>query len=98
MSSGAFPSSVVRIHEVSSSVPSYPVQWTRYSSFHWTQRSSTLESNTSAISNLGSLSTYTGGGGGWKWPRMVLAIVGSSMDTWNTGLTARRLSGSLRVT
>ena len=38
MSSGAFPSSKARIHDVSSSVPAYPVQWTRYSSLHlWHQ-------------------------------------------------------------
>src|SRR6266481_4421578 len=98
MSSGAFPSSVVRIHEVSSSVPSYPIHWTRYSSLHWTRQLSTLESKTSAISNLGSLSTYMGGGGGWEQPGMVLAIAGSSMDMWNMGWTAQRLSESLRVT
>src|SRR6266481_6785935 len=98
MSSRVFPSSVARIHEVSSSVPSYPVQQTRYSSLHWTQQLSSLESKTSAISNSGSLSTYMGGGGGWEQPRMVLAIAGSSMDTWNTGWTMQRLSGSLRVT
>src|SRR6266481_5247666 len=98
MSSGAFPSLVARIHKVSSSVPLYPVQWTRYSSLHWTQWLSSLESKTSAISNSGSLSTYMGGGSGWEWPGMVLAIAGSSMDTWNTGWTAWRLSGSLRVT
>jgi len=57
MSSGEFPSSVARIHEDSLSVPSYPVQWTKYRSLHLRQQLSTLESNTSVISNSGSSPT-----------------------------------------
>src|SRR6266481_2352502 len=98
MSSRAFPSSVARIHEVSSSVPSYPVQQTRSSSLHCTRWLSSLDSETLAISNSGLLSMYMGGGGGWKRPRMVLVVMGSSMDTWKMGWTAWRLSGSMRVT
>jgi len=63
-SSEACLSSEVSIQEVSSSVPSYPVQRTRYNSLQVRQQLSIFESSISKISNLGSLSTVIGGGGG----------------------------------
>src|SRR5882724_7481207 len=64
MSSEACPSSEVRIQEVSSLVPSYPVQWTRYNSLQAQRWLSILELRISEISNSGSSSTMIGRGGG----------------------------------
>jgi len=63
MSSETCLSSEASIQEVSLSVPSYPVQQTRYNSFqacHWL---SILESRISEILNSGLLSTIIGGAG-----------------------------------
>src|SRR5882724_5351974 len=62
-SSEACPSLEVRIQEVSLSVPSYTVQWTRYNSLQAQCQLSILESRISEISNSGSSSTMIGGGG-----------------------------------
>ena len=72
-------SSVVEIHEDSSSVPSYPAHLTRYCNLHLYCRSS-LELRISEISYLGSLSTLTGGRGGWMQLGMVFGVDGSRME------------------
>jgi len=62
-SSEACLSSEAKIQEISSSVPSYPVQQTRYNSFQVQQQLSILESRISEILNSGSSLTMIGGGG-----------------------------------
>src|SRR6266481_2689367 len=57
-----------------------------------------FESRISDISNLGSSLTKMGGGGGWTQSGIGFGNADSSMETWNTGCTARKLSGSHRVT
>ena len=95
---GAFSSSEARIHDVSLSVPAYPVQWTSYSSLHLLRRLSIVESRTLAISYSGSLSTKTGGGGGWTQSGITFEVASSNIETWNMGWMARRLSGRRMVT
>src|SRR5882724_5349949 len=97
-SSEACPSSEARIQEVSSSVPSYPVHRTRYNSLQAPRRLSILESRISEISNSGSSSTMIGGGGGGNQSGIGFRVAGSNIEMWKTGCTARRLSGSRRVT
>ena len=90
-----------RIHDVSSLVPVYPVQQTRYNSLHLQCQWYIFESRTSAISNSGSLSTKTGfteGGGGWTQSGIMFRVTGSSIEMWNTGWMTQRLSGRQRVT
>src|SRR5882724_10253375 len=58
----ACPSSEARIQEVSSSVPSYPVQWTRYNSLQAQCRLSILGSRISEISNSSSSNVWRGQG------------------------------------
>ena len=70
----------MRIHEVSSSIPSYPDQRTRYSSLHRHHRWSTFESSISDISNSGSPSTSTGGGGVGMQPGIELDEYFSNWD------------------
>src|SRR5882724_9887224 len=98
MSSEACLSSEARIQEVSLSVPSYLVQWTRYNSLQARRRLSILELRISAISNSSSSSTMIGRGGGWIQSGIRFRVAGSNMETWKTGCTAWRLSGSQRVT
>ena len=62
--SDALPSSVASNQDVSSSVPSYPAQRTRYNSLQDLRQRSTLELRISETSYSGSPSTSTGGGGG----------------------------------
>jgi hypothetical protein len=50
--------------ECSSSVPSYPAQWTKYSNLHFCQLS-ILELRMATISYLILLLILIGGGGGW---------------------------------
>jgi hypothetical protein len=59
----ACPSSLARIHEVSSSVPLYPDHWTRQRSLHACLLSN-FELRISEILYSGSSSMITGGGGG----------------------------------
>ena len=81
MSSEAFPSSEARIQEVSSLVPSYPDQQTRYNSLQRRQWRSTLELRISEISNSGLPSMRTRGGRVGTWPGMELEDAGSNCDT-----------------
>src|SRR5882724_5720871 len=97
MSSEVCPSSEARIHEVSSSVSSYPVQRMRYNSLQVRRRLSILESSISEISKTGSSSTAIGRGGGWMQSGIGFGVAGSSMEMWNTGCTAWRLSRSRSV-
>ena len=76
----------------------YTVQRTRYSSLHVRRRLSILVSRISEISNSGSSSTIIGGRGGWTQSGIVFRTAGSNMETWKTRCTARRLSGSCKVT
>ena len=69
----------------------------RYSNLHAFRLLSILESRTSEISNSGSPSMMTGGGGGWIRLGMVLGEAGSNIETWKTGCTARMESGSRKV-
>ena len=96
-SSEAWPSSEASIHEVSSSVPLYPIQWTRYNNWQAQHLLLTLESRILEILNSGSSSTMMGGGGGWTWSGMGLGFAGSNIETWKTGCTVRKLSGSCKV-
>jgi len=64
MSSEACLSLEVMIQEVSLSVPSYPVQWTRYNSLQEPCQLSILSREFLEISNSRSSSTMIGGGGG----------------------------------
>ena len=50
------------------------------------------------ISNSSSPSMKTGRGGGCTWSGIVFRVAGSSIKTWNTGWTVRRLSGSRSIT
>src|SRR5882724_2941408 len=96
-SSEACPSLEARIQEVSLSVPSYPVHWTRYNSLQARRQLSILESRISEILNSSSSSTMIGGGGGWIRSGIGFGVAGSNIETWKSGCTARRLSGSRRV-
>ena len=87
-----------RIQEVSSSVPSYPVQQTRYNSLQARCQLSILESRISEILNSGSLSTRIGRGGGWMWLGIGFGVAGSNIETWKTRCTAQRLYRSWTVT
>src|SRR5882724_5074526 len=97
MSSEACLSSEARIQEFSSSVPSYPVQWTRYNRLQARCRLSILESRISEILNSGSSSTTIGGGGGLMRSGIRFGVADSNIEMWKTGCTARRLSRSWRV-
>ena len=97
MSSEVCLSLEVSIHGVSSSVPSYPVQWTRYNSFQAHRWLSILESRIWEISNSGLSSTRIGGGRGWTWSGIGFRVAGSNMETWKTRCTAWRLSRICRV-
>ena len=72
-------SSVAEIHNDSSLVPSYPAYLMRYCNLHLYRRLS-LDSRISEISYLGSLSTLTGGGGGWMRLGMVFGVDGSRTE------------------
>ena len=79
-----------------SSVPWWPVHWTKYKSWHL-RRLSIFESSISETSNSMSPSTSIGGGGGWTRFGIVFGVAGLSCETWKTGCTARSWSGSRRV-
>ena len=98
MSSEACPSLEVNVQEVSSSVPSYPVQQTSYNSLQAQYQLSILESRISEISNSGSSSTMIGRGGGWTRSGIWFGVAGSNIETWKTECTVQRLLGSHRVT
>ena len=68
-------SSMVEVHEDSSSVPSYPAHLTKYCSLHLYHRLS-LELRIPEISYSGSPLLLTGGGGRWMWLGMVFAVDG----------------------
>src|ERR1700726_4995028 len=97
MISIACPSSEARIHEVSSLVPSYLVQRTKYRSLQRRRRLSIFESRISEILNSSSPSISTGGGGGWTRFGMVFGVATLSWETWKTGCTARMVCGRRRV-
>ena len=96
MSSCVCINSKANSQSVSWSVPSYPVQWTKYNNWHFL-RLSILESRISDISNSMFSLTLIGGGGGWSQFGMVFQVVGSSWEMWNTGWMACSCSGSQRV-
>ena len=60
-------------------------------------RRSSFELRISEISYSGSLSTLTGGGGGWTRLGMVFRVDGSRTETWKTGFMDWRESGSRSV-
>ena len=84
MYSKACPSSDTVSHEVSSSVPSYPVHQTRYNSLQ-RLRLSIFESKISEISYSSSSSIIIGGSGAGVRSGYGFGVDGSSMETWNTG-------------
>ena len=78
--SEVFLSSVVEIHEDSSSVPSYPAHVMRYCNLHLYHQSS-LELRNSEISYFGLPLTLTGGRNSWMWLGMVFRVDGSRTET-----------------
>ncbi len=86
------------IHDVSSSMPSYPVQWTRQQSDLFPLKClSTLESRTSLTSYLILPSISTGGGRGWTCCRNGSGSAGSNWDMWKTGWMEWKCWGRQRV-
>ena len=47
---------------------------------------------------LNSGSSLIGGGGGWMWLGIGFGVAGSNIETWITGCTVQRLSGSYSMT
>jgi len=97
MSSEACLSLEVMIQEVSLSVPSYPVQWTRYNSLQEPCQLSILESRILEISNSRSSSTMIGGVGVETQSGIRFRVAGSNIEMWNTSVQCRELS-RVRIT